>query len=291
LVLRKTPAGYIYSGRERPQEVVTLDAIEQRAIEVVVEGRVIETLDRARAYREAHPGAVLLHQGETYVVQKLDLENRRAEAEKKSVDYYTGVIEHEEVRLVEELESRPFGAGCALGLSRIQVTERITGYRMKRYDRLLATHPLDLPPVEFKTIGVWLQLEANLPDELARQGFDFMGSIHGAEHALISLAPLLAMCDPRDLGGASYRLFPEKQLPAILIYDGFENGIGISEKLFAEFDRLVGMTCDLVGRCACDEGCPACVLSPRCGDGNQPMSKPGARAVLERLAGACRSGL
>jgi DEAD/DEAH box helicase domain-containing protein len=283
LVLRRTPVGWIYAGRSRPQEEVTLEAIKERSIEVVAAGRVIETLDLARACRTAHPGAVLLHQGETYLVRSLDLEKRIAEAETQAVDYYTQPIQREELKLLDRRSERPVAPGCTLGIGSVRVTERVTGFRVKRFDQLLSTHPLNLPPFEFPTIGIWIQFTTAIAREVERRGRDFYGGMHGVEHALIDLAPLLAMCDPRDIGGVTCRLFPDAHLPAILVYDSYEHGIGISEKLYAEFDRLCRLACDLVARCGCDEGCPACVLSPRCGDGNQPMDKAAALLILRRL--------
>jgi DEAD/DEAH box helicase domain-containing protein len=122
--------------------------------------------------------------------------------------------------------------------------------------------------------------------KLAAGGLGFEGGLHGAEHALIALAPLLAMCDPMDIGGGSYPFFPDTRTPTVIIYDGYENGVGISEKLFAEFARLSRTAFELVRDCGCDSGCPACILSPRCGDNNQPMDKPAALALLRLLSAA-----
>ncbi len=286
LTLRRTPSGWIYAGRARPQEEVALEAIEESAIEVVADGRVIETMDRTRACREAYPGAVLLHQGETFLVKSLDLAQQRAEVERKDVDFHTQVIQREEMRLLECRSQRTLSPGCTLSLGRLEVTATYTGYRVKKYDQLLATHPLDLPPIKFPTVGIWLQFAGEPALELQEQCSDFTGGLHAAEHALIALAPLVAMCDPRDIGGGSYRMFPDTRLPTILIYDGYKYGIGISEKLYSEFDRLSRVARDLVVQCGCERGCPACVLSPRCGDANEPIDKQAAVAILGRLCPA-----
>jgi DEAD/DEAH box helicase domain-containing protein len=240
-------------------------------------------VDRTRAFRDAYPGAVLLHQGETYLVKSLDLENQRAEVERKDVDFHTQVITREEMRLLETREQRHLNPGITLSLGRLEVTATYTGYRVRRYDQLLATHPLSLPPVKFPTVGIWLVFSGETALELQEQNSDFTGGLHAAEHALIALAPLVAMCDPRDIGGGSYRMFPDTMQPSILIYDGYELGIGISEKLYSEFDRLSRVTRDMVVQCGCEKGCPACVLSPRCGDANEPIDKQAAAAILARL--------
>jgi DEAD/DEAH box helicase domain-containing protein len=283
LALRRTPVGWIYAGRTRPQEEVALEAIEESAIEIVADGRVIETMDKTRACREAYPGAVLLHQGETYLVKTLDLEQQRAEVERKDVDFHTQVITREEMRLLETREHRLLNPGIALSLGRIEVTATHTGYRVKKYDQLLSTHPLSLPPVKFPTVGIWLVFSGEALTGLHDQGHDSVGGLHAAEHALIALAPLVAMCDPLDIGGGSYAYFPDTRLPTILIYDGYEHGIGIAEKLYSEFDRLSRVARDLVVQCGCEKGCPACVLSPRCGDANEPIDKQSAAAILTSL--------
>jgi DEAD/DEAH box helicase domain-containing protein len=273
-------SAWVYTGRDRPQEKVQLEAIEEHSVDILCSGRVLETVDRTRARREAHPGAVLLHMGETYLVKSLDLEAGRAEAEAAPVDYYTSVIQREESRLLETLEQREPSPGFRLSLGRLQVTERFTGYQVKRGDRVVSTHSLSLPPVEFPTVGLWLEI---LLPPASDSSLVSAGGLHGAEHALIGLAPLVAMCDPMDIGGTSYSFFPDTRSPTVLIYDGYENGIGISEKLFAEFDRLSRTAFELVRDCGCDNGCPACILSPRCGDNNKPMDKPAALALLRQL--------
>lgn len=279
VILRRTPAGLVYSGTDRPHEHVQLEAIEAHSIEVVCAGRIIETIDRSRAFREAYPGAIMLHMGETYAVKSLDLKAGRAEVEPTSVDWFTQVVQHEELKVLKKQAGRTVADGVELALGRVQVTERFPGYHVRRGTALVSTHPLDLPVIEFPTVGLWLHFhDPELPT----------GTLHAAEHALIGLAPLVAMCDPMDIGGTSYPAFPETGLPAIFIYDGFEHGIGICEKLYAEFDRLAQVTAELLRDCPCDSGCPACIISPRCGDSNQPLDKRGAARLLRRLADSAR---
>ena len=141
----------------------------------------------------------------------------------------------------------------------------------------------NLPEIRFPTVGLWLELSEEKAREMEASGIDLGGGMHGTEHALIALAPLVAMCDREDIGGITYRLFPGTGRATIFIYDGYENGIGISEKLYARFDRLVEVTHQMVSECGCDDGCPACVLTARCGDGNEPMDKASAIRILRVL--------
>jgi DEAD/DEAH box helicase domain-containing protein len=290
LKVRKTQAGWIYTGKERPQETVQLERIAEQTVEVICEAKVLETMELGRAYREVHEGAVLMHRGETYVSKKLDLEAGRAEVEQNEVDYYTQVIRHEQLRLLETRKERELCEGCTLSLGRLQATETYTGYKTKRYDQVLSTNPLDLPEIEFPTVGLWLSFRDRFFHSLQLEEPAITGGMHGTEHAFIAIAPLVAMCDRMDIGGITYARFPGTGLPTLFLYDGYEDGIGISEKLFAEFDRLAKVTLELVSACGCDDGCPACVLSARCGDNNQPMDKPAAITILKALTSQAPPG-
>lgn len=274
--VRRTPSGWVYTGQARPQETTPLDAIEEQTFEVVCEGELLESMDLGRAYREAHQGAVLLHRGETYLVRSFDLEHRRAEVKKAPVDYHTQVIQRENLRLLESRSVRELAAGFRLILARVQATQTHPGYQVRRFDRVITTHPLDLPPIQFNTVGLWLEL-TDSADSRA-------GGLHGVEHALIALAPLIAMCDRGDIGGTTYPCSPDTSRPTIVIYDGYPEGIGIAEKLFDRFDDWARRTFELVQGCGCADGCPSCVLSPQCGDSNQPMDKRAALELLRLIA-------
>ncbi|MEO0073667.1 MAG: DEAD/DEAH box helicase, partial [candidate division WOR-3 bacterium] len=280
-LVQRTPAGWVYTGRDRPQEKLQLESIGSGTVAVICEDRVLETVDRNRALRTLFPGAVLLHLAETYLVKSLDLAAGRAEVVPAEASYRTEPIQHEEVAIVESIASRRISADTTLSLGRLQVTERIIGFRTLKADTPVSLHSLDLPPIEFSTVGLWLTFGAagssDSPDG---------GTLHAAEHALIGLAPLVAMCDRFDLGGFSSALFPGTGLPTIIIYDGYEGGIGIAEKLYVQFSRLSRITSELLRDCPCENGCPACVLSVRCGNNNQPMDKHGAARLLKRLAAA-----
>jgi DEAD/DEAH box helicase domain-containing protein len=110
-----------------------------------------------------------------------------------------------------------------------------------------------------------------------------MGSLHATEHALISVFPLQVMCDRGDVGGISFTHHPQVGGPAIFVYDAYPGGLGISKRAFEHLDGLVGRTLSLVQECPCEDGCPSCIHSPRCGAGNRPLDKPGAVLVMQKL--------
>ncbi len=281
-LVRQTPEGFIYCGKERPQQVVSLDNISSQQVKVVWENQILETIDLQRAYAEAHKGAVLIHQGESYIVEELDLKNMKAQVKKEDVDYYTEAIDIDEVKIIEEEEKRIFKDFC-LSIGKVEVHDRYIGYKVKKYEQVVNFVQLDLPPVIFQTMGLWYDLPVHLRNECEFSGMDFSGGMHAVEHAMIAISPLLAMCDRRDLGGVSYPYYPEAGKSLIFIYDGYEGGIGISEKLFETFKTLVQMTYSLIKDCECEEGCPACILSSKCGNNNRPMDKKAAIFILENM--------
>jgi DEAD/DEAH box helicase domain-containing protein len=244
----------------------------------------LETLDRARAYREGHQGAVVLHDGETYVVEQLNLSAGIISVNKKDVDFYTEPIKTVDLHVIEELETRQKGA-LTVSFGAVEVVEQYVGYKTLRYDQVVGAESLDLPPLRFTTTALWFTVpEAAVARVIAKQ-LDITGGIHGAEHALIAMMPLHVMCDRRDIGGFSTMCHPDTGQPTIFIYDGFEGGVGLSEKAVELIVDIVTMTRELVGSCVCDVGCPACIYSPKCGNDNKPLDKEAVIVLLEELVG------
>ena len=276
-----------YTLRRRPQRDVGLRSTGSTyAIHDRESNRVIGTIDGVRAFHETHTGAVYLHHGQTYLVRDLDVEMRRVVVEPVDADYYTQVRGEKETEILAVLEERQAGPLRAR-LGRLKVTERITGYEKRRLhgrDRL-GIHDLTLPPILFETVGLWLEIPEPIEAAVRAAEGHFMGAIHAAEHAMISLFPLLAICDRGDIGGISYPLHPQVGRSAIFIYDGHPGGAGLAAKGFGAIEELIGRTADRLGACPCDDGCPSCVQSPKCGNGNQPLDKRSARLVLEALLG------
>ena len=281
-LLKETPHGWVYAGRSRATEIVSMDHISSDAYRVLCGGETIETMDQAQAFREAHPGAVLFHQGETYVVEELDLRNHIVRVKKGDVDYYTEAMKVADLTILRELERKEL-PGFSLILGDLEVTERFVGYKIIQRDRFLGMESLDLPPLTFKTVGLWFSVSEDTLNEISERKRDAAGGLHGAEHALIAVMPFHVMCDRWDMGGLSTPRHPDTMRPTIFVYDGFEGGIGLAEKAFDLFGEISSMTLELVRDCPCEEGCPACIYSPKCGNDNKPLDKEAARMILEKL--------
>lgn len=254
------------------------------SIQSVDEQRVIGTVDEARATQLVHPGAIYLHQGAVFEVVELDLDRRIALVEPATGDFYTVPRTSISFRILDCDEEREFG-GATIGLGPLQVRTQVTGYHVFDVGRRTSSgiQPLQLPAVTLQTRGVWY----SIPDELlVRSGLASAavpGSLHALEHAAIGMLPLFAICDRWDVGGVSTALQAELGTAAITIYDGYPGGAGIAELAFAAFGRHLQATLDAIEACRCATGCPSCVQSPKCGNGNDPLDKTGAAQLARQL--------
>lgn len=280
-LLTSTPKGYIYSGNVRPQDIVSLDNTGGKNIKIKVDGKILEEISINRAFREAHPGAVYLHQNETFVIKKLNVEEGIAYARRENVDYYTEALKNEEVKIIDIIKSKNF-KNFKLYFGRVAVTEFYKSYRIKKSGYAVSQEILNLPPLNFTSESVWLELDDSIKNKIDDLRLDFNGAIHATEHALIALSPIFAMCEPDDLGGVSYPIY-ENDKSMIFIYDAYEGGIGICAKLFEIFPALIEKTLDMIKKCECESGCPYCVYSSKCGNNNNPIDKKGAINLLLEL--------
>jgi len=163
------------------------------------------------------------------------------------------------------------------------VTEQYTGYKIKRKDTIIGVEPLDLPMITFTTKAFWFISAPDTEQRIARSNLDLAGGLHGAEHAIIALMPLHVMCDRWDIGGLSSPAFGENCEPTIFVYDGYEGGIGLAEKAYELLPALFSSAHELVRDCGCDDGCPSCIYSPKCGNDNKPLDKEAAVMILRDL--------
>ncbi|HEY6000145.1 MAG TPA: DEAD/DEAH box helicase [bacterium] len=246
--------------------------------------RVIGSLDGNRAFSEGHPGAIYLHRAAQYQVTRLDLDRRNLWARPVDVDYYTLPHREKETEILATRRSKlVHNFVCRLG--ELKVTERVVGYEKKRVSsgERLSVHELELPPSSFETIGLWIEIDEFVPRAVAGRRLNYMGGIHAVEHAAIALFPLFALCERDDVGGISTPLHAQVGKGAIFIYDGYAGGVGLAEASFARIGELLERTLELIGSCECEAGCPACIYSNKCGNGNVPLDKEAAVTVLKLL--------
>ena len=283
--LKSTAAGWVWAGTDYPAARVMLRSGELDSFTVVdaETGAVLGTVERSRAYGTIHDGAVYLHLGEQYLVRRLDVDGRMALVSRANVDWYTQPKKETMTEIVEPLRTE-HRLGLELHFGRVAVTERVIAYQRKSISGgdTLETVPLDLPETTFDTEAVWFmptQRQLEDLDEMPK----LLSSLHAAEHSLIALLPLWAMCDRWDIGGLSTNIHPQTGLPTIFVYDGHAGGVGITERGFERFEGWVEDTAKMLAGCPCSDGCPSCVQSPKCGNLNDYLDKEGALTLLRRM--------
>ncbi|MEN8614584.1 DEAD/DEAH box helicase [Dehalogenimonas sp. THU2] len=251
-------------------------------------GALLEVLDSATAFFQLFPGAIYLHQGESYIVRALDTDSRIARVEATEDTYYTEVKDITELSVKKVLRSS-FVRGVPVYLGEVEVTVTVVGFKRKAQftEEVLGEEPLSLPPQRFETIALWFEIPERLAHQVANPSIerDFAGGLHAMEHAAIGILPLYALCDRNDIGGLSTPLHPDTDAATIFIYDAHAGGVGISEKGYEMMIQMWEATLKVIEECPCESGCPACIQSPKCGNNNEPLDKAAAQDLLRGLLG------
>jgi DEAD/DEAH box helicase domain-containing protein len=185
-LLRKTPRGWVYSGTTRATEAVNLESITGKTVTVVCNGNILETLPLNKAYEEAHAGAILLHQGETYVSEELDLNRLTAKVRQENTNYYTEALKTVDVAIQRTFKEKQNGVKISLG--ELTITENYPMYITKTYDEIINKLPLNLPPLSFSTVGLWFIVPEQIKEEIESEKLDFEGGLHAIEHAMIAMS-------------------------------------------------------------------------------------------------------
>jgi DEAD/DEAH box helicase domain-containing protein len=281
-LLRARANGWFWTSRERPDaDIRGTGGPPVRLVEAAT-GRLLGTVDGASSHSQAHTGAVYLHQGESWVVEQLDLEESVALLRRDDPEWSTSARDVTDIRVVEELRAVQHD-GVRVSFGTVDVTHQVVSFLRKRLGtgEVLGEEPLDLPPRELRTRAVWYAVDADLLESADLGWTAVPGAAHAAEHAAIGLLPLFATCDRWDIGGVSTALHEDTGLATVFVYDGHPGGAGFAERGYARLPAWLRATREAIGSCECDHGCPSCVQSPKCGNGNEPLDKAGAVRLLD----------
>jgi DEAD/DEAH box helicase domain-containing protein len=246
--------------------------------------RLLETVESTVALSQIHPGAIYLHQGDSYLVIELDLAGRTAYVMPTTLPYYTQAKEITDLRVLtttrEKEEVKTY-------LGEVEVTSTVVGFKKKMQftEEVIGEEVLDLPPQSFNTVALWFDIPHEAVHQIASRGLDFAGGLHAVEHASIAMLPLFALCDRNDIGGVSTPFHPDTGKAQVFIYDAHPGGIGIAEKGFELIQHLWQATLKAIKECPCEVGCPSCIQSPKCGNNNEPLDKWAAVIILGELVG------
>jgi len=285
-LLRRRPRGWFWTDRRRASDLTDIRSAGGSPVQLVegATGRVVGTVDAASAHSTAHPGAVYLHRGETWLVHDLDLEGHAAIMDRADPDYSTTARELTEITIEREREHQAWGA-CRLSFGEVDVTHQVVAFLRRRRPggEVLGEEPLDLPARTLRTAAVWWTVPASVLEESGLDVRDRPGAAHAAEHCSIGLLPLFATCDRWDIGGVSTALHPDTGALTVFVYDGHPGGAGFAERGFRTARAWLTATRETIASCECEEGCPSCIQSPKCGNQNSPLDKPGAIALLDLL--------
>ncbi|MDQ1724566.1 MAG: box helicase protein, partial [Frankiaceae bacterium] len=281
--LRRRPAGWFWTKQERATDLADLRGTGGAPVRLVnaEDGRLLGTVDNAAAHSTAHAGAIYLHQGEAFLVHALDLDDCVALVGPGDPELTTSAREVTQIAVVET-SAAVLGDGTSASFGVVDVTNQVVAFQRRRLlsGEVLGEEPLDLPARNLRTRAVWWAVSNAVLLEAGLDVVDVPGSAHGAEHASIGLLPLFASCDRWDIGGVSTARHPDTGCLTVFVYDGHPGGAGFAERGFAGLVPWLTATRDAIAECRCETGCPSCVQSPKCGNGNNPLDKAGAVRLL-----------
>ena len=284
--LRHRRTGYYWTQRGSAAERIDLRGDAASPVRLVEDGtgRLLGTVEAARAPATVHAGAVYLHPGVGHVVLALDLAESVALVRVEEVDYTTTAEEIADYRILG-VDERVAWGDAEVAIGEVEVTSQVVGYVRRRAGsgEILGREPLEMPERTLRTRGTWWTVSEHQVAALADAGIDLGGAAHAAEHAAIGLMPLVATCDRWDIGGVSTELHPDTGRCTVVVYDGHPGGAGFADRGFAAARQWWQATRDHIASCSCAVGCPSCVQSPKCGNGNEPLDKAGAVLLLDAL--------
>lgn len=285
-LLRRRPRGWFWTDRRPAADLADIRSTGGPAVQLLEAetGRVVGTVDGGRAHGTAHAGAVYLHRGETWLVRRLDLEERIAILDRTDPGYSTSAREVTSISVLGERQHTDWG-GCRLSVGEVEVTHQVVSYLKRRHPggEIIGDEPLDLPERTLRTVAVWWTVPDDLLDKAGLAPDVVPGAAHAAEHCSIGLLPLVATCDRWDIGGVSTARHLDTGRLTVFVYDGHPGGAGFAERGYDAAAVWLRATRDTIEDCACPEGCPSCVQSPKCGNQNHPLDKAGAITLLDAL--------
>ncbi|WP_190394834.1 DEAD/DEAH box helicase [Nocardiopsis deserti] len=286
-LLRRRPRGWFWTSNERASDLADIRGSGGPPVQIVDtgSGQLLGEVDEPAAHGTVHPGAVYLHQGYTYLVDDLDLDEGVALVHPAEPPYSTWARDTTDITVRSVLRQEEWPSGATVYFGEVQVVRQVVGFlrRDVRTGSVLGEWPLDLPERTLDTRAVWWTLPAEGEERLRREDVGLLGAAHAAEHAAIGLLPLLATCDRWDIGGVSTSMHGDTGRLTVFVYDGYEGGAGFAERGYAAAREWLSATRAAIAGCECDQGCPSCIQSPKCGTGNEPLSKAGALRLLDEV--------
>ncbi|MEU1624258.1 DEAD/DEAH box helicase [Streptomyces sp. NPDC020096] len=288
-LLRRRKDSWYWTRRERAADLTDIRGEGGRPVQVVeaATGRLLGTVDPSTAHATVHDGAVHLHQGRTYLVNHLDLDDNVALVEEADPPYSTMARDTTAISILGTETEEPWGE-ARLSFGSVEVTHQVVSFLRRKLitGEVLGETKLDLPPRTLRTRAVWWTLTEDQLERARIHPEELPGALHAAEHASIGILPLFATCDRWDIGGVFFPLHPDTGLPTVFVYDGHPGGAGFAERAYRTARAWITATREAIAACECEFGCPSCIQSPKCGNGNDPLDKLAAVRLLDCLLSA-----
>lgn len=272
-----------------PNFELNLSDVRSEPYRVFNGNKFLEEMSQKQAFREAHENAVLIHNGDTYLVRELNIDKKMVFVKRENLNYYTQALKEVDVKILKEEKEKSIGK-IKLSYGKLNVTEKYDRYNVIKFSKITSSKKLNLPPLNFKTKGFWFTIPYEIKEHLEREivtdeKFNdvFRGCLQGVENVILSVTPFHVMCDAYDLGGVTKNLHEDTLNATIFIYDGFEEGIGLTNKAFRLFENIIKMAYELVRDCDCESGCPACIYTSQQQTDDKHLNKKGTYLILKDL--------
>ena len=243
------PASEISMRAAAPENVVIIDTTPDRP-------RVLGEVDLFSAQVLVHERAIYIHESLQYYVDRLDWGEKKAYVHRVDVDHYTYASRAVTLKPLDVFAEAPAPGGRRIH-GEVMVASLATLFKKLKFvtDENVGWGPIDLPELELQTTAYWLTAE-RAASGWRRNELDV--ALLGAGRAIQTVASVLLMVDPRDLGLVSQVRSPHHEAPTIYLYEAIPGGVGLSERLWERHDELIAAADDLIAACGCEAGCPAC---------------------------------
>lgn len=288
-----------------PADAVSINRITSDNFVVVDcsrDHRVIAEVDFSSALETLHPKAIYILEGDQYVVEEFDYENRKAYVRESDSDYYTDAITYTKTSILDIFdETREKTFNYYYG--DVHVFSQVVGFKKLKFftNENVGAGDLQLPQQEMHTTAFWITIREELIHTLEISSEEKIEAIYGLAHLMRAISAVILMCSPRDIGVAIEDNFSKSEInmgtsrkialhrpgeityrfePNIYIFDNYPNGIGFSEILYEKAKDLLDQVLNAIETCTCSRGCPSCVGPPIRAEGNP---KTAAAYIIKHL--------
>ena len=267
-MLHRSGDAWHWTSDSYPADAVSLRSVSSDnfvVIDITGEAKIIGEVSYTAALTTLHEKAIYLHEAKQFHVERFDFKERKAYVKRVDCDYYTDAIDYTQVKPLREFDKAEVSSGVERVHGDVRVNRQIVGFKKIRFytNENVGAGKLAMPEQEMHTTAFWLHFPGAFLEAMTEYTpSERQCGLSGLGNAFRTVASLLLMCDPRDLGVAMTEDQSGGLLawePNLYLYDSYSGGVGLSAPLYRLSDRLLAQSRELIKGCACEAGCPACV--------------------------------